>query len=111
LFSEHGASVVVHGRDTVAISTVIDSIVDAGGHAISVIADVTLFADIEAMRHRIEQALGPVDILVTNAGGSVLSPGPLEEIGEKDWRLSIDGNLTATFLTLKSFLPGMKQRG
>jgi 3-oxoacyl-[acyl-carrier protein] reductase len=30
---------------------------------------------------------------------------------EDDWRTVIDGNLTATFLTLKVFLPGMQQRG
>ncbi|MGI8534922.1 MAG: SDR family NAD(P)-dependent oxidoreductase, partial [Mycobacteriales bacterium] len=28
-----------------------------------------------------------------------------------DWRASIDGNLTATFLTVKACTPGMKQRG
>ena len=33
-------------------------------------------------------------------------PGPLEEISEADWRAAVDANLTATFLTLKSFLPG-----
>jgi len=30
---------------------------------------------------------------------------------EEGWRATVDGNLTATFLTIKSFLPGMKQRG
>jgi 3-oxoacyl-[acyl-carrier protein] reductase len=38
-------------------------------------------------------------------------PGPLEEITEEGWRASLDGNLTSTFLTIKSFLPGMKGRG
>ena len=52
----------------------------------------------------------PVDVLVANAGGSFTAPGPLEEIGEDGWRASVDGNLTATFLTLKSVLPGMKAR-
>jgi 3-oxoacyl-[acyl-carrier protein] reductase len=37
-------------------------------------------------------------------------PGPLEQISEEGWHASIDGNLTATFLTIKSFLPGMKER-
>lgn len=34
----------------------------------------------------------------------------LEEIPEEGWRASVDGNLTATFLTIKSVLPGMKQQ-
>src|SRR5215470_15603600 len=37
-------------------------------------------------------------------------PGPIEDISEEGWHASIDGNLTATFLTIKSFLPGMKER-
>ena len=37
-------------------------------------------------------------------------PGPLEETSEEGWHASVNGNLTATFLTLKSILPSMKQR-
>jgi 3-oxoacyl-[acyl-carrier protein] reductase len=35
----------------------------------------------------------------------------LEEIPEDGWRTTVDANLLATFLTLKSFMPGMKERG
>jgi 3-oxoacyl-[acyl-carrier protein] reductase len=82
----------------------------SGGKAIGVTGDVTRSSDIEAMRGQIEDGLGPVDILVANAGGSFTPPAPLEEIPEEGWRATIDGNLLATFLTLKIFLPGMKQR-
>jgi 3-oxoacyl-[acyl-carrier protein] reductase len=81
-----------------------------GGVAVQVPGDVTKFAEIEAMRHRIEETLGPIDILVANAGGSFTTPGPVEELSEEGRHASIDGNLTATFLTIKSFLPGMKER-
>jgi len=37
-------------------------------------------------------------------------PGPLEETSEEGWRASLAGNLTATFLTIKSILPGMRER-
>jgi len=57
----------------------------------------------------IEEELGPID-LVANAGGSFAKPGPIEETNEEGWHASVDGNLTATFLTIKSILPGMKQR-
>ncbi|MFB3908833.1 MAG: SDR family NAD(P)-dependent oxidoreductase [Candidatus Eisenbacteria bacterium] len=111
LFAEEGARVAVHGRDRQAMNAVRAEIEQSGGHAITVAADVTRFDEIEAMRHRIEEELGPVGILVANAGGSPIPPGPLEEIDEAKWRESIDANLTATFLTIKSFLPGMKERG
>src|SRR2546430_15491823 len=56
------------------------------------------------------KSLGPIDILVANAGGSFTPPGPLTEITEEGWHASVEGNLTATFLTIKSILPGMKER-
>jgi 3-oxoacyl-[acyl-carrier protein] reductase len=109
-FAREGASVVVHGRDTAALSAVVGEIEKSGGKAVYATADVTRFAEIERMRGEVEKELGPIDILVANAGGSFTSPGPLEEITEEGWRAGIDGNLTAAFLTIKTFLPGMKQR-
>src|SRR5690242_16695872 len=87
-----------------------EQIESAGGRAMQVAGDVTSFADVEAARLRIEDEFGPVDILVANAGGSFTPPGPLEDTSEEGWRASVDGNLTAAFLTIKSFLPGMKER-
>jgi 3-oxoacyl-[acyl-carrier protein] reductase len=111
LFARHGAKVAVHGRDAEAAEGVVRRIAGEGGRAIAVTGDVTRLSDIEANRRRIEDELGPVDILIANAGGSFTPPGPIEDIPEEGWRASVEGNLTATFLTLKSVLPGMKQRG
>src|SRR5499433_3728891 len=110
LFARAGANVAIHGRDAAALSVVQAEIERDGGKAIQVFGDVTRFDEIEAMRHRIEETLGPIAILVANAGGSFTAPGPLEETSEDGWRAAVDGNLTATFLTIKSILPGMKQR-
>lgn len=110
LFAQQGARVVVNGRDAAALAAVQAEIEQAGGKAMSAVADVTRFNEIEEMRRKIERTFGPVDILVANAGGSPTKPGPLEEIGEEEWRYSVDANITATFLTIKSFLPGMKER-
>jgi len=102
--------VAVHGRDESALSEVLGRIAASGGTAIKVKGDVTRFSEIERLRLDVEKQLGPIDILVANAGGSLSPPGPLEETTEEGWRASIDGNLTATFLTIKSVLPGMKER-
>jgi len=109
-FARSGARVVVHGRDQRALQETEAAIKNDGGNAMSVTGDVTHFDAIETTRHTIEDRYGPVDILVANAGGSFTPPAPLEDIPEDGWRATIDGNLLATFLTLKSFLPGMKQR-
>ena len=44
-----------------------------------VTGDVTNFADIEAIRARVEQTYGLVDVLVACAGGSGSRPGPIED--------------------------------
>src|ERR1700683_5643716 len=110
-FAQYGAQVAVHGRDSAAVSDVAARIEGAGGRAIGVTGDVSRFADIEAMRGQVEQELGPVNVLVANAGGNPVRPGPVEQVSEEGWRATLESNLTATFLTVKSFLPGMKERG
>jgi 3-oxoacyl-[acyl-carrier protein] reductase len=110
-FAAQGARVAVHGRDHAALAGTVDAIHDAGGQALAVTGDITDFEAIEAMRHDIETAWGVVEILVANAGGNPTPPAPLEDLPVEGWRATIDLNLTGTFLTLKAFLPAMKQRG
>ncbi len=110
LFAQEGAKVALNGRDPNALASARREIEQAGGQVIDVVADVALFAEIESMRLRVEQELGPIDILVANAGASPTRPGPIEETSEEGWRLVLDLNLTSTFLTIKSILPGMKAR-
>jgi 3-oxoacyl-[acyl-carrier protein] reductase len=111
ILAREGAQVAIHGRDESALARVAAELEWTGSHVIRVVADVTKFAEIESARRQIEREFGPVELLVANAGGSFTSPGPIEETSEDGWHASIEGNLTATFLTIKSFLPGMKERG
>jgi len=110
LFAQEGATVVLHGRDAVSLASVQREIENTGGRSTAVTADVTKFVEIERAREFIEQTVGPIDILVANAGGNVAPPGPIEDSHEDAWRATVDGNLTATFLCIKSVLPGMKRR-
>jgi 3-oxoacyl-[acyl-carrier protein] reductase len=110
LFAAEGAAVVVHGRDDDAVAAVRAELEASGGRVFSLTADLADYEQVEGMRDSIERELGPVDTLVANAGGSPIRPGPIEEITEQDWRASVDANLTTTFLTIKAFLPGMKER-
>jgi 3-oxoacyl-[acyl-carrier protein] reductase len=105
-FGQAGARVVLHGRDEAALAAVRDRI----DGAISVTGDVTVAADLDRMHDRIMEHHGRVDILVANAGSTRSRPAPIEDIPEEQWRADIERNLTGTFLTVKRFLPGMKQR-
>src|SRR5262245_53398751 len=109
-FAVEGARVVLHGRDRSALRAVQADIERLGGRAISTVGDVTRFDALEALRAYAEDHYGPIDVLVANAGGNVPPPGPFEAINEDDFRAAINGNLLATFLTIKSVLPSMKAR-
>lgn len=109
-FAGAGARVVLHGRDEDALATVRGRIEQGGGRVMSVTGDVTRSADLERMRTTITETYGPVDVLVANAGSTGSRPAPIEEITEESWRSDVELNLTATFLTVKCFLPDMKRR-
>lgn len=111
VFSDRGARVVLHGRDREALDRMHTDITRAGGRAIKVTGDLTDAGEIERMRTRIERAFGSVEVLVANAGGIRTGIGPVEDVSEATWRSTVDVNLTAAFLTIKSVLPGMKDRG
>ncbi len=111
LLAANGVKVVVNGRDQKAIDAVVDDIHTHHGEAMGVRADVTDFEAIERMRQTTLQTFGPIDILVVFAGGGRARPGPITQLSIEDWHSTIDANLTSTFLALKSFLPGMIERG
>jgi 3-oxoacyl-[acyl-carrier protein] reductase len=57
----------------------------------------------------VEQSLGPVDVLVANAGMSKVQQ--LEDVTLEDWDRLIDVNLRAPFLMSQRVVPGMRERG
>jgi len=110
LFAKEGAQVAVHGRDESALEKTPNEIEAEGLSVVAVSGDVTRSTDLEQMRAAIEGKFGAIDVLVANAGGNLTPPTELELIPEEGWRSTVDENLLATFLTLKTFLPGMKDR-
>ena len=68
-------------------------------------ADVSRSADISALVRKMEQAFGPVEILINNAGIGYF--GPTHEASEENWDLVLDTNLKAVFLLSKAVAPGM----
>jgi 3-oxoacyl-[acyl-carrier protein] reductase len=111
VLASNGVKVAVNGREGAKIHSVVDEIRSAGGEALGVAADCTDLAAIERMRKQTEEELGPVEVVTAFAGGGRARPGALAQTTEEEWHSTVDANLTATFLTLKSFLPGMIERG
>ena len=76
-FAAAGARVCVVGRDRESLDQVAK---DIGGIAVG--ADVTDYAALEAVRRRVENELGPVDVLCAFAGGGIARPGPAAAMTE-----------------------------
>jgi 3-oxoacyl-[acyl-carrier protein] reductase len=105
-----GANVMVCGRDRATLARVVDEIRANGGDAESAVAEVTDQDAVEALRLAAEARFGAVELVVACAGGDGAQK-PLREEDAASWRRTLDANLTSAFLTLKTFLPSMCDRG
>ena len=72
-------------------------------------ADVTDEAQVEAAVSLVETELGPIELLVSNAG--ILIAQPLEQTEPDAWRRLVDINLTGAYLVARRVLPGMRNAG
>jgi 3-oxoacyl-[acyl-carrier protein] reductase len=109
VLAANGVNVAVVARGADAVEEAAAELRDSGIEALGLSADCTSFTQLEGARRATEEALGPVDILVPFAGGFGART-PTVDISEEEWRFVIESNLTATFLTVKAFLPGMIER-
>lgn len=105
----NGAAVAVVGRDQLAIDATVATIAESDGRAVGIVADCTSQDDLDALHRSVGEQLGPVDILVAFAGGNG-APVPTAEETAGHWRSVLESDLTATFLTVSQFLPGMITR-
>jgi NAD(P)-dependent dehydrogenase (short-subunit alcohol dehydrogenase family) len=71
-------------------------------------ADITRGDSIARLVRNIQASLGPVDILINNAGCNVRKP--TSELTEEDWDLVVDTSAKGSFLCSKAFMPGMVER-
>jgi 3-oxoacyl-[acyl-carrier protein] reductase len=92
-----------------AAHEVVASITAAGRRGLAAGANVSSEDEVRWMIRDVEGALGPVEIVVNNAG--IARPQPLEAIGIDDWREVIETNLTSAFLVSQAVLPSMRARG
>ncbi|HJT79094.1 MAG TPA: SDR family NAD(P)-dependent oxidoreductase, partial [Gemmataceae bacterium] len=79
-----------------------------GRRGLVVLADVSLAADVTRLVREVEAGLGPVGVLVNNAG--VARPLPLDQVTERDFDEMIAINLKSAFLLTQAVLPGMRAR-
>jgi NAD(P)-dependent dehydrogenase (short-subunit alcohol dehydrogenase family) len=106
---EAGVAVLLVARTRTQVEEVAGQIEAAGGKACAVVADVTNRGEVFAAVETSERSLGPVDILINNAG--VEDPfGPIGIVDPEHWWQSHAVHVRGPLLFMSAVLPGMRVR-
>ena len=107
--ADAGAAIAVNYREKAAEArTVVEAIRKAGGRAMAIAADVSRATDVADMMSAVEGELGPVDVLVNNAGIGLVRT--VDDLTEEDFDRTIAVNLKSAFLCTQAVIPGMRAR-
>ncbi|WNI27573.1 glucose 1-dehydrogenase [Streptomyces sp. ITFR-6] len=108
-FAQAGAAVAVVGRDEERNERTAAELVADGATALAVRADVTSRADLTSLHDRVTRQLGPVDVLVNNAGIGI--HGASLSISDEGWDRVLATNLSAVWKASQVFGASMVERG
>ena len=109
--SELGAAVSLCARDAKTLAQAALELENLGARVYAYAADVTKAADVAALVRTTEEHLGPISILVNNAGIGNPGFGPVQEKSEQDWEMVMNTNLKSVFLMSAAVAPLMIARG
>jgi len=104
-----GALVAICGRDAARLEESAAALRALGARAEAFRADVTNASEVGALVRDVETKVGPMAIVVNNAGIGLF--GPVHEKTEEEWDRLMNTNLKSVFLVSKAVVPGMIQRG
>jgi 3-oxoacyl-[acyl-carrier protein] reductase len=108
--AEAGAAVAVNYRqNSVGAEALAAQLRSRGGRAIAVGADVSQSAPVAAMINCVTAELGPIDVLINNAGIGIARA--IDDLSEADFDQTIAVNLKSVFLCTQAVLPAMRRRG
>jgi 2-hydroxycyclohexanecarboxyl-CoA dehydrogenase len=100
-----GAAIAVWDLNEAGARDTVGTIEKAGGKAIAVLTDVASKASVTAATERTRTELGPITVLVNNAG--ISGPVPFLEIDEVQWNRMFDINLKGAFFCIQAIIPDM----
>ena len=106
-FAAEGAAVAVVDRNAGTAGTVARAIRSEGGRAVDLVADIADERAVAAMAREAAQALGPVTILINNAGIAIFDT-PVD-LTLDDWRRCMAVDLDGAWLCARAVLPAMRQ--
>jgi citronellol/citronellal dehydrogenase len=105
--AKEGVKVAVAGRSPEGLKRSVELIEAVGGVAIALNWDLSDHSVIDGLVSRVEQELGPIDILINNA--SAINLTPTEATPAKRFDLMFDVNVRGTFLTSQAAIPFLRE--
>ena len=107
-----GCDVALTGhRNLEKAEAVAEEVRATGRRALGIKVDVSNLEEVEAGIRKVEEQLGPVEILVNNAAFGIVRAVTIVKMDKKDWDKDLSINLTGAFNTIKCCLSGMLDRG
>ena len=103
--ADNGYEVIVHGRDIVRGAETVKAIEARGGRARFVAADLSK----SGAAGELAAAVGPVDVLINNAGFAWF--GPTDQLDEATFDEMFAANVRSAYQLVSAFAPGMAERG
>jgi len=103
-----GARLSLCARDAARLESAGADLRRNGFDSLTMVADVTHSNEIQKLVERTHRELGPIDILINNAG--IGRFGPAHQMSEADWDAVLDTNLKSVFLVTRAVVPGMIER-
>ena len=111
MLAQAGAKVAVNYRAAEDHArSIVDEICTSGGEARAYRADVAVRPEVDRMFEAARKDLGPIDILVANAGMDPGETTPAEKLSEKGWDRVMDVNLKGMWFCCSAVIPEMKER-
>ncbi|MFV1964935.1 MAG: SDR family NAD(P)-dependent oxidoreductase [Pirellulaceae bacterium] len=107
-FAREGARVVLHYRRSAEAAERLLGEIGASDH-ISIQADLTCEDDVARLWRASEQRLGPIEIVIANAGIWVADDVPLQDMSLEQWNETVSNDLTSVFLCMREFFRGIKR--
>lgn len=107
--ASRGATVAICGRDDETLRRAREDLQRRGATVLAIQADITDPEDVRSVVRRVRTVLGPIDVLVNNAGR--MEVGPLDSMTEADHRGDLELHFWAPLRLVEAVLPEMKARG
>ncbi len=110
LFAQQGASVVLGARREGLLNEIVNDIEQQGGAAVALAGDICDEGYVAALVDLARKRFGGLDIAFNNAG-SLGASADIASMTLEDWNVTLQTNLTASFLCAKHQIPAMRDRG